>query len=261
MNHSEQVAKKVIEHLRPGCKMTFRVHQSNGECDFELFHNHISVGEVEVTMSTDATMRQTRMRILNEKQGGQFVQGSKCQKGWWVYLAEEARDIKKIRKAIDDYLAPIEASGAEEFSFYTDATTSPAIYKIFHDLGIEGGRVTKWKHPENRICINGPSYGGMIETTVATDAIMKEANKGDNRKKLTQAGGQLERHLFVYVDPRFFLPWKVLVDTIAVNEIAALPKEITHIWTATETFRSPDEFVVWAAKRDCSWQARRCVVP
>jgi hypothetical protein len=40
MNHSEQVAKKIIERVRPGCNMTFRVHQSNGECDFELFHNH-----------------------------------------------------------------------------------------------------------------------------------------------------------------------------------------------------------------------------
>jgi hypothetical protein len=262
MNHSEQVAKKIIERLRPGCNMTFRVHQSNGECDFELFHNLTAVAEVEVTMLTDASMRQTRARILNAKQGGQFVQGSKCQKGWSVYLTEGADDIKRIRQLIDDYLAPIEASGAEEFSFHTDAATSPAICKIFRDLGVQAGCVTKWKPPENRICIDGPSYGGKVETTVATDAIMQEANKGDNIKKLAQAGEQMEGHLFVYVDPRFFLPWKILVDTPEVNEVAALPKEITHIWAATETFRSPDEFVVWAAKKGCFWQLpRRCVVP
>jgi hypothetical protein len=103
-------------------------------------------------MLTDASMRQTRARILNAKQGGQFVQGSKCQKGWSVYLTEGADDIKKIRKLIDDYLAPIEASGTEEFSFHTDAATSPAICKIFRDLGVEAGCVTKWKPPENRIC-------------------------------------------------------------------------------------------------------------
>jgi hypothetical protein len=145
MNHSEQVAKKIIERLRPGCNMTFRVHQSNGECDFELFHNHTAVAEVEVTMLTDASMRQTRARIFTAKQGGQFVQGSKCQKGWSVYLTEGADDIKKIRKLVDDYLAPIEASGAERFFFHMDAATSPAICKIFRDLGIEAGCVTKWK--------------------------------------------------------------------------------------------------------------------
>jgi hypothetical protein len=117
MNHPEQVAKNIIERVRPGCNMTFRVHQSNGECDFELFHNHTAVAEGEVTMLTDALMRQTRARIFNAKQGGQFVQGSKCQKGWSVYLTEDADDIKKIRKLIDDYLAPIEASGVERFFF------------------------------------------------------------------------------------------------------------------------------------------------
>ena len=76
--------------------MTFRVHQNNGECDFELFRNVTVVAEIEVTMLTDASMLQTRARILDAKQGGQFVKGSKCHKGWSVYVTEEADDIKKV---------------------------------------------------------------------------------------------------------------------------------------------------------------------
>jgi hypothetical protein len=264
MNHSEQVAKKVIESLLPESSMSFRVHQSKGECDFALLQNHIPVGEVEVTMLTDASMRQTRARILNVKQGGQFVQGSKCKKGWSIELREGADDIKKIRKLVDDYLAPIETSGVERFCFYMDADTSPAICKIFHDLGVEAGWITKWNSPENRICINSPSLGGKVETTVATDAIIAEANKADNMKKLGQASQVLERHLFVYVDPRCFLPWKILVDTTVIEGVGvpSLPHEITHIWAASETFRAADEFIVWAAKSGCAWELpRRCAVP
>jgi hypothetical protein len=259
VHHSEQVAKTIIEDQRQGSQMRFCVHQSKGECDFELLSaDGAAVAEVEVTMLTDEAMKRTLARIANSKEGGQFVDGQKCQKGWSVVLRQGADDIRKVRALIDSYLAPIEASGTEQFHYYMDAATSPAISNIFRDLGIEWGCVTKWTPPENRICINGPAYGGRVETTAALGPITAEADKPDNIKKLGAVSQQLERHLFVYVDPRCYLAWKSLVDAPApLSEIAELPKEITHIWAVSETCRSPGEFAIWTAHRGRPWQASR----
>lgn len=259
MDHPELISKTIIESFRPGCEMKYNADQSNGEHDFVLLCGNGAIAAVEVTMSTSQLMRETHARISDPSKGAQFVEATLCKKGWCVDPIEGA-DIRKIRGSVDAYLAPIEAAGVEGFFMPTDAAESPAIWAIFCDLGIESGFVSKWKPPENRICINFPSDGGKVEMRVAIDAILREANKPDNTRKLANAGPNLERHLFIYVDPLNYLPWKVLIDTSPVDEIAVLPDEITNIWVASET-RSPNEFAVWTAQNGGRWQATKVILP
>src|SRR5438128_156591 len=127
MNYSELVAKNIIEHLRPGCEMKYRVTQTSGEYDFDLICGNVAVAAIEVTMSTDPSKLRTRARILNKSKGRSFVKAAKCKKDWSAYPTERA-DPRKIRAHIDEYLAPIEATGTERFFSYTDAARSAAIH-------------------------------------------------------------------------------------------------------------------------------------
>lgn len=83
-------------------------------------------------------------------------------------------------------------------------------------------------------------------------AIREEADKPDNRRKLGAAKTE-ERHLFVYVHPRNYLPWVALVDFESAAEPIAMPPEVTDVWAATEG-RSLNEFVVWRARRGEPWR-------
>jgi hypothetical protein len=252
MNHAELISKRIIEMVRPDCEMKHRADQSNGEYDFDLFRGQSGVAAVEVTMSTNALKRRTRARISEN----QFIDAIVCKKGWLINPIEGS-DIRKIRANADAYLGAIESTGTEQFFAYTDAAESPAVYRILCDLGIEAGSVIKWKPPVNH-SINFPGDGGTVEKRVLI-AILLEANKPDNKKKLAKAGLDLERHLFVYIDPTNYLPWKVLIDTSTIDAIATLPTEMTHIWAATET-RSANEFAVWAAQNGHRWQTTRIIL-
>ena len=85
MDHSELVAKNVIEKFRPGCVMSYRANQSNGECDFDLLCGDGAVAAVEVTMATNPSKRRTRARISDQRRGGPFIEAVSCRKGWSVH--------------------------------------------------------------------------------------------------------------------------------------------------------------------------------
>ena len=50
MNFSEQIAKRVVEHIIPGSTMQYRLDQSAGEYDFDLIHPDWEAS-LEVTMA------------------------------------------------------------------------------------------------------------------------------------------------------------------------------------------------------------------
>ena len=257
MNTAERIAKCIIEAHRPGFEMRYRTKQSDGQHDYDLVHRERIVGAVECTMATDQAMLQMRARISNPQSGGEFVQAQQCKKGWSVHFTRNA-DPRLLRKCIDAYLAPIEAAGIAGFFSDVDAYKCPHIRKISADLHVEAASVTKWKPPRNLIGLNFPGQGGEVEFSQLRDAVKREAQKSDNRKKLDQVSDDIERHLFVYVDPSYYLPWVVLADADklypdGLPEIGELPREILHLWVATNT-RSANEYVVWFLQKGSPWQ-------
>ena len=259
MNHSEHIAKLLIEAMIVGARMQYRCEQSSMEHDFDLRYSDGSVAAVEVTESvTQKMMRQAAM-ISDEKKGGPFVEARKCRNGWWVHPLPGA-DTKKIRTRVDEYLAAIEAEGRYRFSAWTDANTSPAVARILRELWIQAGEVMGWKIP-NYIGIAFPSQGGLVSAEHVQRAIEAAAN--DNRQKLAAAkvddAKVDERHLFVYMNPRNYLSWKALVQEHPPQQGPSLPSEITYVWAVTQKC-SADEFVVWKAERGKNWQYLGIVV-
>jgi hypothetical protein len=250
MNHSEQIAKLLIEAMIVGARMQYRCDQSSSVHDFDLQYANGTVAAVEVTASVIEQMERTAATISDERKGGPFVRAKKCRNGWWVHPLPGA-NINKIRTHVDEHLAAIEAEGRHQFFAYTDANTSPAVARILRELWIEAGDVMQWK-PPNCIGIAFPGQGGWVSAEHVQRAIEAEANKEDNRRKLAVAGMD-ERHLFVYVDPQNYLPWVALVDEHPPQQGPSLPSEITYVWAATRT-RSAEEFVVWKAERGKNWQ-------
>ncbi|MGA7455672.1 MAG: hypothetical protein WBW73_32045 [Rhodoplanes sp.] len=252
IDHSEIVAKKIVEHFRRGREMRFRENQSRGEYDFDLVCGQTVIAAVEATTLTDESIRGMRAAILDERKGGLFIDAVLCKKSWSVHPIRNA-NINRICANADAYLAAIEAVGLERFFAPVDAHDSPPVFDIYRDLGIEAGSVTKWKAPERRIAINFAITGGLVELSALTDGVSRVANASDNKTKLANVAPPLERHLFIYVDPAYFLLHKVLINTSNADAVAVLPNEITHIWIASET-RSQDKFVVWTAKNGSQWQ-------
>lgn len=250
MNRSEQLAKALMEAILPGAEMRDRTDQGVGAHDFDLYRAGDLVAAVEVTASKDPAIEQTLAAINNESKGGQSVPAQRCKLDWWVHLRQRAR-IDRLRKNIDDYLSGVEAEGVGDFFSWVDAGTSPAVARIFRDLQVEGAQVVRW-NPPGQICIALPSSGGYVNALDVQRSVEAEAAKHDNRKKL-RASGLNERHLFVFIEPTHYLPWKALVSEQPPESAPALPDEITRVWAATASY-TPGEFVLWSAERGQRWE-------
>jgi hypothetical protein len=94
--------------------------------------------------------------------------------------------------------------------------------------------------------------GGFALPKRVEQAIEAEMSKEDNRRKLA-ASGASERHLFVYVDSRNYMPWCALVNAQPPEQPPSLPEEITNVWAATETGLL-DEFVLWCSAKNQRWR-------
>ena len=249
MDHSELVAKRVMERVVPGAAMVYRSDQSAGQHDFDLELPDGTREPVEVTASVDERRERTVAAILNERKGGPFVPIKRCQYDWLVHALASA-NINRIRAQVDDYLAEVEAAGITRFFSPTDADENPPVQRIYADLGVDAGGVAKW-NPPGRIAITTPGGGGVVGTQHLHTALETEAAKDDNRRKLRAASGST-RHLFVYIHPGNFLPWVALIDLEPPPTGPALPDEVDVIWAATET-RSPTTYAVWRATRRAGW--------
>ena len=249
VDNAEQIAKQVVESTIEGAQMWFRKDQSAGCHDFDL---HLPSGElaaVEVTTSADERLLGTAAAILKPRKGDSFVPAKKSRMDWLVHPLPHAR-INKIRSMVDDYLSQVEAARLQHFFGPTDSSGHPAVDRIYRDLAIEGGTVLRWKKP-GQICIALPGGGGKVTSRHVLEAVETEAFKPDNKRKLANANSR-ERHLFVYVHPRNYLAWVSLVDKHPPPESPKLPKEITHVWVASET-RDPGHFAVWRACGAVGW--------
>ena len=138
--------------------------------------------------------------------------------------------------------------------------STPAVRRIYQDLYIDYGSVTKWKNP-GYIGLTSPGGGGTITPEHVQEAVKREVRKEDNQNKLNLADSNKERHLFVYVDGDNYLSWASLRDTdLSSLKPPQLPPEITHVWVASEfqEYGLAEEIVdycrVWRAMRGEKWE-------
>jgi len=82
MNHAEQVAKRIVEQLVRGGKMTFCNHQDASHYDFDLRYANGVVFPVEVTMSANPS--HTR-QLVPFKIAAPHVSRRRCTDDWQVY--------------------------------------------------------------------------------------------------------------------------------------------------------------------------------
>ena len=244
-----------MEAISPGTEMRDRTNYGVGAHDFDLYRAGRLVASVEVTASVDQELDQTLAAINDKSKGSQSVPAQRCKLDWWVHPLPRAR-IDRLREKIDDYLSEVEAEGVGNFFSWVDAGTSPAVSRIFHDLQVECAQVARF-NPPGQIRIVRPGGGGPVNAIDVQRSVEVEAAKSDNRKKL-RASGLDERHLFVYVEPTHYLPWKALVREQPPESAPALPDEITRVWAAAASC-ALGEFVVWSAERGQRWEAARLV--
>lgn len=249
INHSEVVAKNVIEAVIRDARMEYCEDQSANQYDFDLHIGTVNAA-VAVTMSTDRDRRDIIAAIMSPRNGGQFIGAKLCRQDWQI-VTTVSSNIKAIRANADRYLANIEATGTTRFFSPTDSILCEPVASIYLQLGIEAGWICKW-NPPGRICIDTPGAGGTISPDHLRLAVESVALKDDNRSQLKR-GQKGNRHLFVYVDARHYLPWKALVDLEPPIDPPQLPEEIDVIWAATEAPGSVRDFAVVRADRS-GWE-------
>jgi len=171
-----------------------------------------------------------------------------CSKDWIVHPTAGAR-INRIRSQIDSYLAEVETEGRSRFFARVDSYGSPAVRRLLEDLQIEAGGVVKWKTPA--ICIGLPGQGTQWNPKEVDDAVLCEAQKKDNRRKLGNAE-RSEKHLFVCVDWDLYAPWYAINKGQPSGLPMHLPEEIDIVWAVAST-RSSGVYAVWRAERDRPW--------
>jgi len=254
MDECEKLAKAVIEHVVPGSRMDFHRQQSHGNYDFDLVYPDGRLAAVEVTAAKNKLMEGTIAAILDEKKGGSFVPRRQCRNDWMVYPLLGAR-INDIRDKVDSYLAEVEAEGRNRFFAYVDVDDSPAVQCILEDLQIEAGNVEKWKNPG--ICITSPGQTTEPDPTKVDAAVLREAQKQDNRRKLREAQHP-EKHLFLCIDRLLSGPWYAINEGNPSGLPMHLPEEVDIVWAVAST-RSSGVYAVWQAQRDQPWRVLKPV--
>jgi len=248
MDECEVLAKAVIEQVIPSSTMEFQREQAHGNYDFDLLYPDGRLAAVEVTAAKDERIEGTVAAILDKRRGGSFVPRYNCRNDWIVHPTLEAR-INSIRRHIDSYLAEVEAEGKNCFFAYRDLHESPAVRRLSEDLRIEAGNVTKWKTPG--IGISLPGQGTVLDPREVDLAVLREAEKQDNRRKLQEVEYP-EKHLFVCIDSRFYGPWYAINEGKPSGLTMHLHKEIDIVWAVAGT-RSSALYAVWRAERDQPW--------
>ena len=225
MNYDERLADRVVKAAMPDVDLIFNTDQSNSVADFSVKQDGKEIGVLEVTRCTNRKGEELRSLI----QKNPFVKRTICKSDWLIHLGEHAR-INKVRQYVDQYLRDIEQSGINEFFSPTYADIEP-VRRIWEDLCIEGGTMTKWKSP--CIGIMEPVSGGVVNSDTVWKSVRPEAYKPDNLRKLGRSVG-LNRHLFVVIDDLQGPAYVSIRRSEPPQDIPILPDEITHIWVAAE---------------------------
>ena len=225
MNYDERLADRVVKAAMPDVDLIFNTDQSNSVADFFIKKDGEEIGVLEVTRCTNQKGEELRSLI----QKNLFIKRKLCKSDWLIHLGEDAR-INRIRQYADQYLRNIERSRINDFFSPIHADIEP-VRRIWEDLCIEGGKITKWKRP--CIGIMGPVSGGIVKSETVWKSVRPEVHKPDNLRKLGRSV-DLNRHLFVVIDDLQGPAYVSIRHSEPPQDIPSLPQEITHIWVAAE---------------------------
>jgi hypothetical protein len=250
VDHAEATAKKLIEALIDGAEMRFHADQSRSVHDFDLQMPDGTVEAFEVTASIDREIEEMNAAIIDPKKGGISFQSGLCRRAWHLHPGRGAR-IVKIRKDAGKYLAELEAIGVDGFFGPLHWSTHDSIRVLYEELRVLSGAAIEGR-PPGEISLAHPGGGGSVGAVLAHEAVIKEVEKTDNRKKLEQSGFR-KRHLGVYIHALNYLPWVGLIEFDPPVETVTLPNEITDVWAYTES-REPNTFAVWRVQTNESWR-------
>ena len=215
----------MVKAAMPDVDLIFNTDQSNSVADFSIKKDGQEIGVLEVTRCTNQKGEELRSLI----QKNRFVKRKICKSDWLIHLDEDAR-INRVRQYVDQYLGDIEQSGINEFFSPIHADIEP-VRRIWEDLCIEQGTITKWKRP--CIGIMEPISGGVVNSETVWKSVRPEAHKPDNLRKLGRSV-DLNRHLFVVIDDLRGPAYVSIRHSEPPQDIPPLPQEITHIWVAAE---------------------------
>lgn len=238
MNYDERLAGRVVKAAMPDVDLIFNTDQSNSVADFSIKKDGEEIGVLEVTRCTNQKGEELRSLI----QKNPFIKRKLCKSDWLIHLAEDAR-INRVRQYADQYLRNIEQSGINDFFSPLHADIEP-VRRIWQDLCIEGGKITKWKRP--CIGIMGPLSGGIANSETVWKSVSPEVYKPDNLRKLGWTG-YLNRHLFIVLDGLQGPAYVSIRRSEPPQDVPNLPSEITHLWVAAEEGKI---VYVWLADSD-----------
>lgn len=246
MDLCERIAKTVIEQLIPKSRMVFKSQQCHGEYDFDLIYPDGRKAAVEVTAAKDESLESLKAALWKENP----LPRKKCKNDWIIVVTKKAH-INKIRQNIDSYLAEVEKEGREEFFAYVDSHESLAVQRILEDLQVEAGWIVK-KSETPGIGILGPTLKTIYNPKEVDIAILREAQKIDNRRKLGSFK-LFEKHLFICIDWSLYGPWYAINEGKPSGLPIELPPEIDIVWAVAPT-RSQGTYTVWRAEREKPWE-------
>jgi hypothetical protein len=264
-DHSESVAKNVLERIFPGSTMCYVRDESHGEWDFNLKYQDGKTAAVEVTSSHNKASTQIYSSIFSPGAGGSITHAVQCKHNWVIRPTASA-NIRTIRQKADAYLAELEAKGIFGFDKFDrpeyevgdlghvilvdqpQYMASEDLAKIRDELQLEYGKA---ESPSDRAEIR--MLGIISDSTVdATTAIRADEEEFEpNRKKLGRSEFT-ERHLLIMVNGLNSGPWRHLLDYLPPEETPRLPQEITHVWLVCQV--APAMFVVWYGSSNRPWQ-------
>ena len=98
MNHSETVAKGVVESVIPGARMVFRLDQCRSVHDFDLFLPSGMIAAAEATAAVDESEARINGAIESRRKGGSAIKARLCKKDWHID-PDEGANINLIRES------------------------------------------------------------------------------------------------------------------------------------------------------------------
>jgi hypothetical protein len=248
MRYEERVAAALVEQVIVGARMIHAPSEESGQCDFTLVVSGKSF-PLEVTAFTRQWVRHQYARIAGRDGDGLFVDRSLAANDWLVTLSHRS-DPRAVRERIDAHLAAVEGEGRTEFDVGSDANDSDAVRALWLDLCVSDGTHMQW-NPPGRIGLGYPGDGSMPVSDHVTEAIVQEAAKADNLRKLSMPAE--ERHLFVYVDWHGYPAHSAMQNGSMPNAFPAVSDVITHVWAAAPA-GDGHVHILWAADRLSGWR-------
>lgn len=253
LSDTEARVAKILQAALPGVQIA-PVDLGGGPRQLHDFNLERGNGTVEALEVTEATIEELRAaNAAREKQlPGATLPAPGLRRSWHIYPSQRTRMVE-LRKAIpllDQIEAKIRVDGLESWDQH------PAAQRLFTEFHIEYAR--PWGETDDPKLVVGraPDLSEWIENpnnpgSWVQQAVQDEANKEDNRRKLV-ASGAAERHLFVWVDLDYYLPWKDLDFGRLPVTPPTLPNEITTVWAAASA--ADGQCVVWRVRPPNPWQ-------